>query len=95
MVAQPVTKPRKQCPLYCTTNHKHGSAVHAHLIAEVGVHDEYAHVAVNLIQEERADRIVLALVNGLDEPAGAHMTADEALALRDALNVAVAVLKRT
>lgn len=86
---------RGHCPLYCTINHKHGIDQHAHLIAEVDVAREDALVAVNLVRRNDADEIELAIGKGWGEPAITDMTADEARALRDALNVAVAVLDRT
>jgi hypothetical protein len=86
---------RQHCPLYCTINHKHGLAQHAHLIAEVDVASEHALVAVNLVRRDEADEIELAIGKGWGEPAITDMTADEARTLRDALNVAVAVLERT
>jgi hypothetical protein len=88
-------KPRERCPLYCTINHKRGIAQHAHLIAEVDVTSENAVVAVNLVRPDKADEIALAIGKGWGEPAVANLSAEEARALRDALNVAVAVLDRT
>jgi hypothetical protein len=88
-------KPRERCPLYCTINHKRGNAQHAHLIAEVGVTNDNALVGVNLVRPDKADEIELAIGKGWHEPAVANLTAEEARALRDALNVAVAVLDRT
>jgi hypothetical protein len=95
VVATQVARARGHCPLYCTINHKHGLDQHAHLIAEVDVASENALVAVNLVRRHDADEIELAIGKGWGEPAITDMTADEARALRDALNVAVAVLDRT
>ena len=95
MAATQVARARERCPLYCTINHKHGLDQHAHLIAEVDVASENALVAVNLVRRNEADEIELAIGKGWGEPAITDMTADEARALRDALNVAVAVLDRT
>jgi hypothetical protein len=86
---------KQRCPIYCTINHKNGLAQHAHLIAEVDVANESALVAVNLVRRGGTDEIELAIGKGWGEPALTDMTADEARALRDALNVAVAVLDRT
>jgi hypothetical protein len=82
-------------PLYCTINHKHGIDQHARLITEVEVESEHALVAVNLVRRNDADEIELAIGKGWGEPAITDMTVDEARALRDALDVAVAVLDRT
>ena len=95
MAVKHVAQPRKQCPLYCTTDHKHGNALHSHLIAEVDVSEENALAAVNVVRRDRTDEISLAIGKGWGEPAVANMTADEARALRDALNVAVVLLDRT
>jgi hypothetical protein len=89
------TKTAERCPLYCTINHKRGLAQHAHLIAEVDVANDNALVAVNLVRRGEADEVELAIGKGWGEPALTDMTADEARALRDALNVAVAVIDRT
>jgi hypothetical protein len=86
---------KQRCPIYCTINHKHGLAQHARVIAEVDVASENALVAVNLVRRNDADEIELAIGKSWGEPALTDMTADEARALRDALNVAVAVLDRT
>jgi hypothetical protein len=95
VVATQLARTRGHCPLYCTINHQHGLDQHAHLIAEVDVASENALVAVNLVRRHDADEIELAIGKGWGEPAITDMTADEARALRDALNVAVAVLDRT
>ena len=94
MAVKQVAQPRKRCPLYCTADHRHGVAEHAHLIAEVGIEKEGGLVAVNLVRPDRVDEIALVIGKGWGEPAVANMTADEARELRDALNVAVAVLDR-
>ena len=88
-------KTRKGCPLYCTVDHASRPSTHSHLIAEVDVADENALAAVNLIRRDLVDEVELAIGKGFGEPAVAMMTADEARALRDALNVAVALLDRT
>jgi hypothetical protein len=95
VVATQLAGARGRCPLYCTINHKHGFGQHARLIAEVDVASENALVAVNLVRRSEVDEIELAIGKGWGEPAITDMTADEARALRDALNVAVAVLDRT
>jgi len=95
MAAKQATTPRRQCPLYCTTDHKHGATEHAHLIAEVDVERENAAVVVNVVRHDEADQIELATGRGWNAPTVAHLTADEARTLRDALNVAVVLLDRT
>lgn len=94
MAVTHAAKPRERCPRYCTINHKLGIAQHAHLIAEVDVAVDNALVAVNLVRPNKADEIELAIGKGWGEPAIANLTAEEARSLRDALNVAVAVLDR-
>ena len=95
MAVKQVANPRKQCPLYCTSDHKHGVTEHAHLIAEVDVLSESFAVVVNVVRRDEADQIELATGTGWNGPAVAHLTADEARTLRDALNVAVVLLDRT
>ncbi|AGL21474.1 hypothetical protein [Actinoplanes sp. N902-109] len=68
--------------------------MHGRLIAKVGGSDDYALIAVTLVRENQADKIVMAMPRS-GQPADAQMTADEARALRDALNVAVALLDRS
>ena len=94
MAVAKAAKPRERCPLYCTVNHKHGITQHMHLVAEVDVASEDSLVAVNLVRRDQADEVELAFGSGWGAPVLAHMDADEARALRDALNVAVAVLDR-
>ncbi|XVV11773.1 hypothetical protein ACQP2X_44270 [Actinoplanes sp. CA-131856] len=86
---------RERCPLYCTTNHKRDDTKHAHLIAEVDVVSDKGIVAVNLVRRGQFDEVELMMGRGWSEPAITDMTVEEARALRDALNVAVAVLERT
>ena len=81
-------------PAVLHDQHKHQTDRHAHLIAEVDVVSENALVAVNLIRPDEVDEIELAIGKGWGEPAVAHLTAGEARALRDALNIAVVVLDR-
>ena len=95
MAVKHAAEPRTKCPLYCTINHKHGTTEHAHLIAEVDVLSENSAVIVNVVRRDEADQIELATGRGWNEPAVAHLTADEARTLRDALNVAVVLLDRT
>jgi len=94
MAVKPAAGPRTQCPRYCTINHKRGMTAHAHLIAEVDVQDANA-VTVNVVRHDEADQIEMATGMGWNEPAVAHLTADEARTLRDALNVAAVLLDRT
>jgi hypothetical protein len=94
MAVKHVVRPRKRCPLYCTIDHRHEGGQHSHLIAEVDVEKENAFLAVNLVRPDDADEIALAVGKGWGEPVVTTMTADEARELRDALNVAVAVLDR-
>jgi len=94
MAAKSAATRRSQCPRYCTINHKSGMTGHAHLIAEVDVLSEEAAVTVNVVRREGADQIELATGQGWNQPAVAHLTADEARALRDALNVGVVLLDR-
>ncbi|MCM4084893.1 hypothetical protein [Paractinoplanes hotanensis] len=89
-----LARPRNRCPLYCTIDHQHQGAQHSHLIAEVDVECEQALVAVNLVRPDEEDEIALAIGKGWGEPTVANLTASEARELRDALNVAVAVLDR-
>jgi hypothetical protein len=85
---------RRQCPLYCTINHKHETSRHAHLIAEVDVPSEHTAVTVNVVRRDKADWVELATGTDGDKPAVTRLTADEARTLRDALNVAVVLLDR-
>ncbi len=94
MAVEQVIKPRTRCPLYCTSNHRHGVTGHAHLIAEVDVSSENAAVTVNVVRRDDVDQIDMATGKGWNEPAVAHLTAEEARTLRDALNVAVVLLDR-
>ena len=86
----------RTCPRYCTIDHRlHGTRQHAHHIAEVYIPRKEFAVNVNLVRDDKEDEIELSAGrDGLD-PAITHMTADEARSLRDALNVAVALLDRT
>ena len=86
---------QERCPLYCTTDHKHEIDQHARVIAEVDVTSENALVAVNLVRRDKGDEVELSIGKGWGEPAITDLTADEARSLRDALNVAVAVLDRS
>ncbi|MCA2215819.1 hypothetical protein [Jidongwangia harbinensis] len=95
MAVKHAAKPRTRCPLYCTVDHKRGSAEHAHRIAQVDASTENAAVTVNVIRRDAADEVELVTGKGWNEPAVAHLTADEARTLRDALNVAVVLLDRT
>jgi hypothetical protein len=95
MAVEPAVKSRTRCPLYCTTNHKHGATRHAHLIAEVAVPSEDAALTVNVVRRGDVDRVELMAASHGDESAVTPLTADEARTLRDALNVAVVLLDRT
>lgn len=94
MAVKRVARPRRRCPLYCTIDHAHLGAQHSHLIAEVDVEKESVFLAVNLIRPNEVDEIALGIGKGWNELTVANLTADEARELRDALNVAVAVLDR-
>ena len=94
MAVKSAAEPQAQCPRYCTINHERGMTGHAHLIAEVDVSSENSAVVVNVVRHDEADQIELATGRGWNEPAVAHLTADEARTLRDALNVAVVLLDR-
>jgi hypothetical protein len=84
---------RRNCPRYCTTDHRLGANRHEHHIAEVLV--PRGHVAVNLVRGDGADEIELTASAEGAAQAVTQMTADEARSLRDALNVAVVLLERT
>ena len=90
-------KPRTRinCPTFCTTDHKRlRVAQHTRHIAEVDVPRDGVAVNVNVVRGDGATEIELSTGKGGSQPAVTHMTADEARSLRDALNVAVALLDR-
>lgn len=94
-MAGKTTSKRRNCPLYCTIDHSFDATQHVHHIAEVYVPRGHVAVNVNLVRGDGADEIELSAGRDGLEPAITHMTANEARTLRDALNVAVALLDRT
>ena len=94
MAVKHIAPTRKRCPRYCMVNHKYGNTEHAHFIAELGLTTENAAVTVNLVRRDEADQVELGTGKDWGMPTVAHLTADEARTLRDALNVAVALLDR-